>query len=70
MERSGRNLKMDDPDYFEVWISEIFQAVFWKPRLICICGRFEKSEIEEMYFFKCKNCGGWMSLKRIFENGY
>jgi translation initiation factor 2 beta subunit (eIF-2beta)/eIF-5 len=59
----------DSIDYFEVWISEVIQNVFYEPRSICICGQFEKSGIEEMYFFKCKNCGGWMSLKRIYENG-
>ena len=39
------------------------------PRLICICGNFEILEADDMCFYKCKNCGGWMSLKRIVENG-
>jgi hypothetical protein len=37
-------------------------------RLICICDNFIRGARDgEMAFFKCKNCGGWMSWERIIN---
>jgi translation initiation factor 2 beta subunit (eIF-2beta)/eIF-5 len=61
---------LNDADYFELWLSEVTQEIFNKLRAICICGQFINTGVEDLYFYKCKNCGDWMSLQRIIENGY
>lgn len=49
-------------------IIEGLLAELRKPYLVCICGNFEVSHcIEDRMMYVCKNCGGWMSLKRLCE---
>jgi hypothetical protein len=50
----------------EMKIIESMIAEMRKPRLICICGNFKAGRPDIAFcFIKCKNCGGWMSYKRI-----
>ena len=50
-------------------IKEIIEQMR-KPRLLCICGAFKDSGKTEYDFFRCANCGGWMSAMRLMENGH
>jgi hypothetical protein len=40
-----------------------------RPRLICTCGNFKPYMQDEMAWYRCIKCGGWMSRKMIHEQG-
>ena len=45
------------------------RAMFFRPYKVCICGDFVATEaVEGWFLFKCLNCGGLMSLKRLYDS--
>ena len=60
------------PELWDNMVREVVRLLLRpKPRLICICNEFDLGERDPVVpdWFKCKNCGGWMSRERMVDMG-